>query len=89
MSATLSTGLYYLKLILESLQPRIINLGVQDRPLVLVWTDAMWEPGKPAMMASVISSPRSHKTWIFWAIVDDNILKQLLPRKQQIGALRG
>lgn len=70
---------------LAELAPRCVQLGPQQADFALLYTDAMWEPGKPAMMAFVLSSPHLDRPCAGWTIVPDTLLQALISCKQQIG----
>jgi hypothetical protein len=83
----LDIGLAYLEIVISRLRPRKVQLGPRQNGVALLYTDAMWEEGKPAMMAFVLDTPAMEKPFVGWTIVPQETLDRLLPRKQQIGQM--
>lgn len=88
-------ALTYLKSVLVAKPPVEIRLDAPARPPVLVWSDAMWEPGKaePAVGGFVVIVPGDtdaspERIWYSYAPVPNTTMLAFVPNKRQyIGQL--
>ena len=81
ITPTLDIGLQFLRIVLAKLRPRVVPLGPQRSDITLMYTDAMWEPPKPAMLGFVVSSPRLRRPLAGWTVAPSALLEALVARK--------
>ena len=74
----------FARLLLSRLPKRTVMFGKDRKPLVLYWTDAMWEPPAPAGLGMFLHVPGQQPICGI-AVVPSEVMDQLQKRKQQIG----
>ena len=84
LTPELAESIQYAMLLLQHFRPRDLVFSTVQRPSVLYWTDAMWEPGQPAGLGFVLWAP-GHRLLVRHATVPKQLLDQLVARQQQIG----
>ena len=84
LTPQLCEALQYAMLLLQHFRPRNVVFSQEHQPSVLYWTDAMWEPPKPAGIGFALLAP-GHRLLVRHAVVPNGLLEQLIARKQQIG----
>ena len=84
VASPVSEALQFLRHAMLCLPGREVNLAPRFEDCVLVYTDAMWEPPKPAGMAFVAFCFKWPAPKCAYLSVPDAYLRLLLPRKTQI-----
>jgi hypothetical protein len=81
----LRPALVFLRACITSMPPRSLPLAPPAEPHTIMYTDAMYEPGKPVRVGGVIFSPRRRRPLGFTAIIPEHVVQSWLPKQQQIG----
>ena len=85
MTPQLARALVFLRHVVAKVPSRELQLSGATEPPTLVWTDAMFEPGKPCRLGLIVSSPRTKTPRAFTAVIPESIVLQFVPKSTHIG----